>query len=231
MKKYKHIFFDLDHTLYDFERSTFETLSELCDKYNLTDKGIPVFKYFYNRYLEINDRFWGQYRKGKIEKPFLNVERFHVTFQEFGIDDRDFAGKFATEYVENAPLKNTLFPGAHETLEYLQDKYILHLITNGFEEVQEKKLNTTGLRKYFKTITTSEEAGVKKPDPAIFHYALSKAGAVPEESLMIGDNLEVDILGAKNVGMDQMFFNIEKTPHNGKITFEISELIEIRGLL
>jgi putative hydrolase of the HAD superfamily len=231
MKKYKHIFFDLDHTLYDFERSTFETLSELCVKHNLANKGIPVFKYFYSRYLEINDRFWGQYRKGKIEKSFLNVERFHVTFQEFGIDDRGFAEKFANEYLDNAPLKNTLFPGAYETLDYLQKKYILHLITNGFEEVQEKKINTTGLRKYFKTITTSEEAGVKKPNPAIFHYALSKAKAVPDESLMIGDNLEVDILGAKNVGMDQMFFNIEKTPNNGEITFEIADLIEILDIL
>ena len=231
MKKYKHLFFDLDHTLYDFEQSTYETLNELCEKYHLANKGIPQFKYFYNRYLEINLRFWGQYRKGKIEKEFLNVERFHVTFQEFGIDDRDFAEKFANEYLANAPLKNTLFPYAHEILVYLQDKYTLHLITNGFEEVQEKKINTTGLRKYFKTITTSEEAGVKKPDPAIFHYALSKAGTVVEESLMIGDNLEVDIIGAKNVGMDQMFFNVEKIPHNGEITFEISGLKEIVGLL
>ncbi len=231
MKKYKHLFFDLDHTLYDFEQSTYETLNELCEKYHLANKGIPQFKYFYNRYLEINLRFWGQYRKGKIEKAFLNVERFHVTFKEFGIDDRDFAEKFANEYLANAPLKNTLFPNAHETLDYLQDKYILHLITNGFEEVQEKKIDTTDLRKYFQTITTSEEAGVKKPDPAIFHYALSKANAVPEESLMIGDNLEVDILGAKNVGMDQMFFNVDKIPHNGEITFEISKLKEIVGLL
>ena len=231
MKKYKHLFFDLDHTLYDFERSTFETLSELCEEYNLANKGIPQFKYFYNRYLEINLRFWGQYRKGKIEKAFLNAERFHVTFQEFGIDNRDFAEKFANEYLANAPLKNTLFPHAHETLDYLQENYILHLITNGFEEVQEKKIDTTGLRKYFKTITTSEEAGVKKPDPAIFHFALSKADAVAEESLMIGDNLEVDILGAKNVGMDQMFFNVDKIPHDGEITFEISGLKEIIGLL
>jgi len=231
MKKYKHLFFDLDHTLYDFEQSTYETLNELCDKYSLANKGIPIFKFFYGRYLDINDRFWGQYRKGKIEKEFLNVERFHVTFQEFGIDDRGFAEKFANEYLDNAPMKNTLFPNAHETLDYLQDKYILHLITNGFEEVQEKKINTTDLRKYFKTITTSEEAGVKKPDPAIFHYALSKADALAEESLMIGDNLEVDILGAKNVGMDQMFFNVGKISHNAEVTFEINNLDEIMKLL
>jgi len=231
MKKYKHLFFDLDHTLYDFERSTYETLNELCEKYNLANKGIPQFKYFYVRYLEINDRFWGKYRQGKISKAFLNVERFHVAFQEFGIDNRDFAGNFANEYLDNAPLKNTLFPRAHEVLAYLQDKYTLHLITNGFEEVQEKKINTTDLRKYFKTITTSEEAGVKKPDPAIFHYALAKADSVVEESLMIGDNLEVDILGAKNVGMDQMLFNIDRIPHNGSVTFEISKLEEIMGFL
>lgn len=230
MKKYTHIFFDLDHTLYDFEKSTYETIYELCEKYHLANKGIPMFKYFYQRYKEINDRYWGQYRKGKITKAFLNVERFHTTFKEFGIDDRDFAETFANEYLANAPLKNTLFPDVHEVLQYLKNKYSLHMITNGFEEVQEKKIKTTGLRKYFKTITTSEEAGVKKPDIEIFNYALKKAGANPIESLMIGDNIEVDIIGAKNAGLDQILFNIDNKTHNGDITFEISHMKEIMDL-
>ncbi len=231
MKKYKHIFFDLDHTLYDFDKSTHDTLFELWDKHYLSNKGIPQFKYFFSRYKEFNDRLWGQYRKGKIEKAFLNVERFHVTFKEFGLDNRDFAEQFANEYLANAPLKNTLFPGATETLDYLQNSYVLHLITNGFEEVQKTKIKTTDLKKYFKTITTSEEAGVKKPDPAIFHFAMTKAGAIPDESLMVGDNIEVDIIGAKNVGMDQMLFNIDRKQHNGSITYEVFNLNEIMGLL
>lgn len=231
MKKYKHIFFDLDHTLYDFDRSTHDTFLELHEKYKLDEQGVLPFEAFFERYKVVNTELWDQYRNGNIEKEVLNVKRFHIVLKEYGIDDWEFATRFANEYLSLAPIKKCLFPGVPETLDYLFDKYELHLITNGFEEVQEKKINSNGLRKYFRTITTSEEAGVKKPDPGIFKLALSKAEASVEESLMVGDNIEVDIDGARDFGMDQMLFNIDSIPHNGSITFEIKEIKEIIDIL
>ena len=231
MKKYKHIFFDLDRTLYDFDRSSYLTFEELYEVYELEKKGIKSFEKFFNTYMKINVELWEKYRRGEIEKAFLNVHRFHLTFMEFGIDDNTLAAKFANQYLALAPLKQTLFPGAIETLEYLKDKYVLHIITNGFEEVQAIKIKANGLKKYFQTITTSEEAGVKKPFEGIFRLAFEKSGAKAEESLMIGDDIEVDIVGAKNVGMDQMFFNNNGNSYNDEATYEIRDMKEIIGVL
>jgi putative hydrolase of the HAD superfamily len=174
---------------------------------------------------------WEEYRDGKISKKFLNVERFHRSLLEFGIDDRAFAGRFASDYLLNSPLKKALFPNVPEVLEYLQSKFTLHIITNGFEEVQETKLKANDLNKYFTTVTTSEEAQTKKPKKEIFEYAMRKAGAKPAESMMIGDDLEVDIMGAKAVGIDGIYCNYEKVPHNGEVDFEIFEFSEIRDIL
>ncbi|MCD4734755.1 MAG: YjjG family noncanonical pyrimidine nucleotidase [Bacteroidales bacterium] len=231
MTKYTHIFFDLDHTLYDFDKSSYETFSELYYKYCLFDKGIENLDNCYTRYRKINEELWALYKEGKLEKKFLNVQRFYLTFKEFGIDDRTFAEHFAIDYITESPLKLCLFPGAWEVLNYLQDKYKLHIITNGFEEVQFKKIKANELNKYFQTITTSEEAGVKKPFSGIFELALQKAEAKVCESLMIGDDIEVDIKGAKSVGMDQMFFNIENIQHSDLITFEINSLYDIVNIL
>ena len=128
-------------------------------------------------------------------------------------------------------MKKALFPNVVEVLEYLKPRYSLHIITNGFEEVQKKKMEANDLNKFFTTVTTSEEAQAKKPNPKIFDYAFEKAGARPEESLMIGDDLEVDILGAKTVGMDGVFCNYDSVLHNGEITYEIKEFLEIKGFL
>ena len=231
MKTYKHIFFDLDHTLYDFDQSTRDTFLDLHKKYNLAEKGVAPFEDFFDDYKKINTEFWDRYRKNEIKKEFLNVERFHVTFKKYGLNDRNFAEQFANEYLANAPLKRTLFPGAIEVLEYLKGKYPLHIITNGFNEVQAIKIEANDLEKYFKTITVSEEVGVRKPFPGVFHHALKKAGARPEDCVMIGDSLEVDIEGAKNVGMDQIFFNYKNLPYNGLATYTIIELKEILDIL
>lgn len=229
--KYKHIFFDLDHTLYDFDRSTLDTFLELHKKFELDKKGVLPFDSFFERYQVVNIGLWEQYRLGNIEKEVLNVKRFYLVLKEYGIDDWDMSEEFANEYLDLAPRKKCLFPGVFEALDYLIEKYDLHLITNGFEEVQEKKIDSNGLRKYFKTITTSEEAGVKKPESGIFRLALSKAKAAINESLMVGDNIEVDIAGARDFGMDQMLFNSDEKSHNGEITFEIKSIPEIMGIL
>ena len=229
--KYRHIFIDLDRTLYDFDMSTHETFLELFKKFGLYERGVKPFEKFFELYLKNNVDLWEKYRKGEVTKRFLNVHRFHITLLEFGINDRAFAGRFASDYLHLSPRKKALFPNVIEVLEYLHKKYTLHIITNGFEEVQEIKIKANELDKYFTTITTSEEAGSKKPDVQIFKYALHKAVASPEESLMIGDDLEVDIDGAKKVGMDGLFCNFDNLSHNGQVTFEVKSFAEIKEIL
>lgn len=229
--KYRHIFIDLDRTLYDFDLSTRVTFLELFDKFGLYERGVKPFEKFFELYLKNNVTLWEKYRNGEISKRFLNVHRFHITLLDFGIDDRAFAGRFAADYLHLSPRKKALFPNVIEVLEYLHKKYTLHIITNGFEEVQEIKIKANELDKYFNTITTSEEAGSKKPDLLIFKYALNKAGASAEESLMIGDDLEVDIDGAKKVGMDGLFCNFDNLSHNGQVTFEVKSFAEIKEIL
>lgn len=229
--KYKHIFIDLDHTLYDFERSTRTTFFELYEKFNLKQNGISDFDQFMELYKRKNMELWAQYRDGKIKKKFLNVERFHVSLLYFGIDDRAFAGRFANEYLQKSPTNKALFPGVREALEYLQSKYTLHIITNGFEEVQQVKMKANDLNKYFTTITTSEEAGAKKPSEKIFIHALASSGASSDESLMIGDDYNVDIEGAKNIGMDQMLFIPDGNMDGFNCTFIISDFSQIPDYL
>lgn len=230
-KKYRHIFIDLDKTLWDFDANAMEAFLDIFTKHNLNDKGIPGIESFLEVYTQINSMLWGLYRKNEIKKEVLNFKRFELTLEEFGIRDSILSTHIAEDYVTISPKKTRLYPNVREGLDYLEKKYTLHLITNGFEEVQQSKIDNSDLRKYFKTITTSEEAGVKKPEQYIFDLSFSKAGAQATESLMIGDDLEVDILGAKSVGMDQIYFNPEKTVHEDKPTYEMSSWKEITEIL
>jgi len=151
--------------------------------------------------------------------------------EEFGILDGELAALIAEDYITLSPLKVNLFPYTHEILSYLKEKYTLHLITNGFEEVQTVKIDASDLRKYFTEIITSEMAACKKPDPRIFEFAMDKAGAKASESMMIGDDLRVDILGAKGVDIDQIYVNYDSEPHSEKISYEINHLKEIEEIL
>lgn len=231
ISRYKHLFIDLDKTLWDFEQNSLETFKDIFSKYNLTGKGVPSLELFLVEYTRINDMLWGLYRKNQIKKEVLNIKRFDMTLNEFCIDDGVLATHIAEDYVMLSPLKENLFPEARKALEYLQGRYPLHIITNGFEEVQQKKLDVSDLRKYFTTITTSEEAGVKKPEPWIFQLSLKKAATTPEESLMIGDDLVVDMDGARNIGMYTMYFNPEKIPHQEPVTYEIASWKDISNYL
>jgi len=230
-KKYKHIFFDLDHTLWDFERNAEETKKELFAKLNLIEKGIPSYEDFREKYVCINTGLWALYREGKIEKDDLNFKRFYLTFCKFGIDDRELGEAMAAGFIEGISSKTYLFPYAKEILEYLYPKYPLYIITNGFEEVQFSKLKNSGMDRFFAGIITSEEAGCKKPDPEIFKYALQKTGANAADSLMIGDDLEVDIAGARQFGIDQLFVNHDSISHSESVTFEVFSLKEINNIL
>lgn len=230
-KKYKHIFFDLDMTLWDFEKNAFEAYEEIFEKFNLHHLGIQNLDSFLKIYFEHNDNLWEMYRNGKIDKKFLRSERFRLTLIDFGIDQPALAKMIGDEYVSISPLKTNLFPNTHEVLEYLRTRYHLHIITNGFDEVQHPKLKHSALDKYFVHVITSEDAGCKKPDPGIFDYAMKKTGAQPNESLMIGDDAEVDVAGAISAGMDAILFNPKKNTTNGYRFQEISNLIELKKRL
>jgi putative hydrolase of the HAD superfamily len=230
-KTYKHIFFDLDHTLWDFERNAEETKCEMFEVLKLKEKGIENYEVFREKYVDINLALWALYREDKIGKAELNFRRFYDTLCMLGLDDRKLGEMMASAFIEGISSKTYLFPHAKEILEYLSPKYPLHIITNGFEEVQFSKLKNSGMDRYFTSIITSEEAGVKKPDPEIFNYALRKSGALASESIMIGDDLEVDMAGARQLGMDQLYVNHDRKLHEELVTMEVFSLDEIMELL
>lgn len=229
--KYKHIFFDLDHTLWDFNASAAHTFEMMYEHFQLVTLGVHSLNDFVNFYHIHNDAAWALYREGKMEKEILRNIRFELALKDFGIEDAVLAEKLADFYLYHAPRNVFLFPEAIETLSCLSKKYHLHIITNGFQEVQYIKLETSGMDVYFKEIITSEEAGVKKPDPGIFHYALKRAGAIASESLMVGDDAEVDVAGALAVGMDAVFFNPDAQSLQDEGIVQISRLFELCSLL
>jgi len=231
MNPYRHLFFDLDKTIYDFDASSRLTFKEIHEHFHLEEKGILDLDLFVEKYTHINLKLWELYRNGGIQKELLNVSRFDLALKEFRVDDWDMAAAIASYYVAESPLKNTLFPGVETTLTYLKKKYRLYIITNGFEEVQHKKLNINNLRPYFDDVITSEEAGCKKPDPGIFRYALQRTGALVKESLMIGDDLMVDIQGAREAGIDQVFVNYTKIRHDEPVTFEVDSFYSLCSIL
>lgn len=230
-KRYKHIFFDLDRTLWDFDRNASETLEELFHETGLVRKGIPGFDLFLSRYHEVNNSLWDLYRRGEMSREVLSAKRFRLTFESYGIEDPDFAVWFGEEYLLRAATRDHTYPGAREVLEYLKARYSLHILTNGFRDVQYSKLKHSGLRQYFRTILSSEEIGISKPDMEIFSHALERAGAKTQESLMIGDDPHVDIEGAKKAGIDQVWFNPAGKKSELRPTYEIKTLNDLTHLL
>ncbi|MBL0138736.1 MAG: noncanonical pyrimidine nucleotidase, YjjG family [Bacteroidetes bacterium] len=230
MSKYKHLFFDLDNTLWDFERNSTEALTELYHKYSLQKLGVSSLEIFLEKYKERNAMMWDEYRLGKIDKATLRDKRFQLTFWDMGLDAETAPNELPDEYLRISPRKTHLFPHAHETLSYLCSKYTLHIITNGFVEAQEIKLQASDLEKYFAEIIISEHTGYKKPDINIFNYSMQKAGASADECVMIGDGLDVDIAGARNAGWDTVYFNPFEIPHTDSVTFEIKSLDELTRL-
>ena len=229
--KYKHVFFDLDRTLWDFDAAAEVAFERIYEKYDLKSRGIPSAHEFHEVYHPLNEELWVLYRADKITKDELNRTRFMKPLEHYGIHDIELADHLSEDYVYWSPRIVRLVPGTLELLDYLKPKYHLHLITNGFQEVQHTKLNGSGLEPYFETLTVSEEVGVKKPNPEIFHYALRKAGAIAEESIMIGDEMAVDIDGARAAGMDTVMFNPKREIIEGNRTFEVNDLREIMEIL
>lgn len=230
-QKYKHIFFDLDHTLWDFETNSIETLGELFIELELEKYGVPSFEQFHQTYLPINGQYWARYHHKLMPKEELRVGRFAETLRRFNVDNRELAEKLAHLYTERSPFKTALLPDAFDVLNYLSPKYKLHIITNGFSEVQDVKIRESKLEVYFRHIFVSEKVGHQKPEAGIFLHAMEVTGANVKESLMIGDNMATDIMGAKSVGMDQVFFNPNHKKTRDKATYEISTLSELKNFL
>lgn len=226
--KIQHVFFDLDHTLWDFEKNSELSLKKVFDKQNMTID----LNDFLEIYKPLNIKYWKLYRDEKITKKELRYGRLKNTFDALNylISD-DLIDIIATEYINFLPDFNHLFEDAFEILDYLKEKYQLHIITNGFEEIQKKKMETSKILRYFDVIITSESVGVKKPNPKVFNFALEKANAKNCTSIMIGDSIEADIEGALSVGMTAIYVNFENEKVNNVNFNSVTSLIDIKKYL
>ena len=230
--KYKHLFFDLDHTLWDFEANAKATLQQLHIDLDLVSKGVHDFELFHKNYLQHNEKLWARYRNGYIKQEELRLKRMWLTLLDFKIADEALAMQLNELFLQLLPARTILFPDTKEVLQYLTDKgYKLHLITNGFEKTQHGKLKYSGLDGFFKEVITSESSNSLKPQKEIFDFALNKTGAKIEESIMIGDSLEVDVAGAMNAGMDAIHVNFNDAPQDEiKPTYTIKTLKELEQI-
>ena len=229
---YKDLFFDLDHTIWDFELNSKETLWDLHLKYELEAKGINNFDEFYSIYSVHNHKLWDRYSKGFIKQEELRWKRIYLSLLDYKIADEALSKEMSVDYLTILPDKKNLFPYTIEILEYLKNKdYTMHLITNGFESVQFKKIKNSNLADYFTEVITSEASNSLKPNKEIFDYALKVSNANVETSIMIGDNEDADIQGAINVGMDSIFVNHLQIQPTVPATHTITHLKELENIL
>jgi putative hydrolase of the HAD superfamily len=228
MNNIKHVFFDLDHTLWDFGKNSDLTFTELFSKHKIE---IDVNS-FLEVYKPLNRVFWKLYREEKVTKAELRYQRLMKTFDtvNYSISD-ELIDILAIEYIDSLPSFNHLFEGTFEILEYLKDKYELHIITNGFEEIQTKKMESSNLLSYFNVIVTSESVGVKKPDPKVFNFAVDTANATIDNSIMIGDSIEADIEGALSVGMRAIHASFENESIDSSKFNSVTSLLELKQYL
>lgn len=230
MKSYRCLLFDLDHTLWDYETNSSETLRELFVHHHLEEKGLQLPS-FLETFVTVNAQLWEQYDTGKIGRDVIRFERFHGIFQQLGLIDYELSLKFSDDYVTESPKKGRLMPYALETLEYLHSKYPMVIVTNGFEEIQSTKISSSGIQQYFKSIVTSARAGHKKPAREIFEFALAEHGFTKNDAIMIGDNLLTDIGGAHNASLDTVFYNPHRVIHQEKPLHEIHRLDQLMTIL
>lgn len=227
---YKYIFLDLDDTIWDFHVNAKSTLNEIYDQ-RMLSKHFNNFEEYFGMYSKKNHELWDLYGKGEITKAELNRERFLYPMLQVGINDPKLAVQIAIEYLEMLPSRTALVPHAKELLEYLYVKYPLTIISNGFTEVQSRKIESCKIGPYFKHIVLSEEVKFLKPDKRIFEYALKLNNARSEETIMIGDSYQADIIGAQNAKIDQIYFNPNQTGIKPKCTHHIKSLEEVFSIL
>ena len=228
MTQIKHVFFDLDHTLWDFEKNSALTFQKLFKEFEISLN----YKSFLDAYVAINLKYWRMYREEKISKEDLRYRRLKDAFDivHYEISD-ELINVLAIEYIEQLPLFDHLFEGTFEILDYLKEKYQLHIITNGFKEVQSKKMSSSKIDHYFDQVITSESVGVKKPNPRVFEHAIQSANATKENSIMIGDSLEADIEGAINYGIPAIYCDFEKKNVRSSQYTTVTSLLEIKQYL
>lgn len=228
LKNRQHLFFDLDDTLWDFEKNSSKVLEELFTEFDLEAKLKTDFQNFKIVYQQINLRLWERYNKKEIDKQYLRNHRFNLTFNQFDYDNYS-ENLFVTEqYLERAPKGIALKENCIETLDYLKQKYSLHIITNGFKEVQGIKIDGCGLRNYFSQVIISEEHQMTKPDIELFRLSETFAGTTADNCVMIGDNFECDIKGAQNAGWEAVYFN--EHSNNSFMGRKIKDLKELQTI-
>ena len=230
MNKYRYLLFDLDHTLWDFNRNSKAALKELFLELNLREY-FADFEQFMDEYHKINAALWDQYGRGRVSKSFVKYERFIRTLGNAGCGNDDLGRHMADEYVRISPCKTFLIDGAMEVLQALAGRYKMYIITNGFVEVQYKKIKFSGLSPFFNRIFISEEIGYQKPEAGFFQFVFQNDGLKTAESLVIGDNLKTDIAGAKDYGIDTVFFNPDFAKDFIGATYQIHKLRELLGIV
>jgi YjjG family noncanonical pyrimidine nucleotidase len=230
-KKYKCIFFDLDHTLWDYETNAKETLFELYDEFTLQSKGVSTPELFYKQFREVNLALWDLYDRELVSQQYIRVERFKRILTHFSAYHENLSNDLSDEYLSRCPTKTNLMPFATEVLEYLSTHYRLTVVTNGFDEIQNVKLSSGNLHRFFDHIITSQKAGYRKPSQKIFEYAMNANGVKCCDVIMIGDNLVTDVGGARGASIDAVFFNPEKLGHTAEMNHEISCLSELKKIL
>lgn len=228
----QHIFFDLDNTLWDHRKNARLTLKELYKREKIQEKYNLSFNEFHKEYFTVNEKLWAQIRDGKIDKAYLRKHRFYDSFLFFDIDDFELSQRFEQNFLDEILNYNELVEGAFEMLEYLSEKkYTLHILSNGFQEVTYKKCELSGIKNYFKTITSADEINIRKPQPEIFDYALKKSGATKEDSIIIGDDWIADVEGGLAFGMKAIFFDVFNDGFTTDEAKTIKKLTEIKNIL
>jgi len=229
--KYRHLFFDLDHTLWDFDRNSTESIAELYDAHRLGDVGIASAAEFSRHFIAINRQLWADYDRNLLTHTYIRANRFALVFQSLGVDASAIQADLNAEYLRLLAGKPHLLESAREVLDHLKDRYTMHIITNGFAEIQAVKMNSADISRYFTHVVSNGVVDAKKPSPVIFQYALNIRQADVAESLMIGDSYEADILGAKGVGMDTVFYNTAGTVVDDPPTYDIRHWDELIAIL
>lgn len=229
--RYSQLFFDLDHTLWDYEENARETLEELFQRFDLSSIIDSSDQHFIEVFFKVNDSLWDQFDKGHIHRSVIRNERFERVFSEFGVNNSKVAQEINRDFIAECPHKTNVVPGAFELLSELKPGCGIHIVTNGFKEIQHIKLSKSGLDKYIDKVFISEEVGARKPEPFFFEFSLGEVDCTPRESLVIGDNLNTDIKGARDYGIDQVFYNPKKLKHTENVTWEISHLSQMLDLL